>query len=110
MNMSVDQYLTVSELLKTISHPVRLMILCHLVESPKTVSELEALCESSQSQISQFLNRMRREKIVAAKKEGRFVTYSISDKNIARLISAMHGIFCTPLPAKKTKTKRKDLL
>lgn len=109
MNMSYEQYTEISEILKTISHPIRLMILCHLAESPKTVSELEALCNTSQSQVSQFLNRMRREKMVSASKIGRYVSYSIADKNMSLIINCMHDIYCAP-NNKKSKAKRKDSL
>ncbi len=108
MSMTLDQYQSVSETLKTIAHPLRLMILCQLAESSRTVSELETLCDCSQSQVSQFLNRMRREKIVAANRIGRNVHYEISNPSVAELIQAMHKIFCSPTTTKKSKNKKKD--
>lgn len=110
MNISQDQYSFVSETLKTVSHPVRLMILCQLIESPKTVSELESLCKSSQSQISQFLNRMRREKIVSVTKKGRFAHYSLANMDIHELITSLNRIFCNTPSIKKNRSKKKDLL
>lgn len=83
----------VSSLLKAIAHPQRLMIVCHLAEGEKNVSELLEKCEISQSQLSQFLNRMQREKILKVRKEGQFSFYSIADKNLTKLVLSIQKIF-----------------
>lgn len=51
----------VAEVLKLIGHPKRLLILCQLAVDPKTVGELEKACAISQSQLSQFLSKMKSE-------------------------------------------------
>jgi DNA-binding transcriptional ArsR family regulator len=84
----------VSSMMKAISHPQRLMILCHLSEGEKNVGEMLELCEISQSQMSQFLNRMQREKLLKVRKEGQFSYYSIADKHLMKLIQSMQKIFC----------------
>lgn len=84
----------VANVLKAIAHPQRLMLMCHLAEGEKNVSELLELCEISQSQLSQFLNRMNREKLLKVRKEGHFSYYSIADKQILKLIQSMQKIFC----------------
>lgn len=84
----------VAGLLRALSHPQRLLILGHLCNGPKTVSELQALCEVSQSQLSQFLSRMRLEGLVSCKRNGRFQSYSVSDAQVVRLIRAIHAIYC----------------
>lgn len=84
----------VSTIMKAIAHPQRLMILCYLSEEEKNVSELLELCEVSQSQLSQFLKRMHREKLLSVRKEGNFSYYRIADKNLIKLIQSMQKIFC----------------
>lgn len=84
----------VSSMMKAIAHPQRLMILCHLTEGEKNVGEMLERCEISQSQMSQFLNRMHREKLLKVRKEGQFSYYSIADKNLIKLIQSMQKIFC----------------
>ena len=84
----------VSSIMKAIAHPQRLMLMCHLAEGEKNVSELLELCEVSQSQLSQFLNRMHREKLLKVRRDGNFSYYSIADKNITKLIQSMQKIFC----------------
>lgn len=84
----------VTTTMKAIAHPQRLMILCYLSEGEKNVSELQELCEISQSQLSQFLNRMQREKILRVRKDGNFSYYGIADKNTLKLIQSMQKIYC----------------
>lgn len=84
----------VSGLLRALSHPQRLMILGHLIGGEKTVTELQDLCSISQSQLSQFLGRMRLEGLLACERKGRFQYYSIADKKIVKLIREIHAIYC----------------
>ena len=84
----------VSSMMKAIAHPQRLMIMCHLSAGEKNVGEILDLCDISQSQLSQFLNRMQREKLLKVRKEGHFSFYSIADQRINKLIQSMQKIFC----------------
>ena len=80
----------VAALLKTISHPQRLMILCHLSQEELSVSELQSRCLISQSQLSQFLSRMTKEGLLTSKREGNFVYYRLSDPKTMKLMKSMY--------------------
>ena len=84
----------VSLLLKALAHPRRLLIMGHLVGGEKTVTELQKLCGVSQSQLSQFLTRMRLEKLVACERRGRFQYYSAADGRVAELMQSIQKIYC----------------
>lgn len=84
----------VADLLKSLAHPQRLMITCHLAESERTVSELQELCQISQSQLSQFLGRLSREGIIESRREGQFSYYSIKSDEVLKMLSSMQKIFC----------------
>lgn len=81
-------------LLKSLAHPQRLQILCHLSREDLTVGELERLCGASQSAVSQFLGRMKSEGLVSSERDGQFIKYKITDKRVLQLIRALHKIFC----------------
>lgn len=83
-------------LLNALSHPGRLRILGHLLEGPKTVTELQPLCGLSQSQLSQFLTRMRTEGLVVCMRRGRFQYYSPAHLQVVQLYRAVHQIFRAP--------------
>lgn len=81
-------------LLRAIAHPQRLLILGHLTNGPKTVGELQSHCEISQSQLSQFLARMRLEGLVSCERRGRYQYYSAADQRVIQLIRSIQSIFC----------------
>lgn len=84
----------VAGLLKLVAHPHRLKILCCLIDGDKTVSELEEFCGASQSSVSQFLAKMKSEKIVTAMREGQSIRYSLTHQEIRNLIEKMKSVFC----------------
>ncbi len=84
----------VSFMLKAIAHPQRLMILCYLSEGEKNVSELLEVCDISQSQLSQFLNRMHRERLLTSRKKEQYVYYKLASKELVKLLQSMQRIFC----------------
>ena len=84
----------VCQILKALSHPQRLLILGHLLSGPKTVSELVKLCEVSQSQMSQFLVRMKYEGLVSSERQGKFQHYSVADQRLIQLMKTIQGQYC----------------
>jgi DNA-binding transcriptional ArsR family regulator len=85
---------TVAAALKALAHPKRLLILCTLAGGEKTVSEIEQACDASQSAVSQFINRMRLEGLIASEKRGSFVYCKIADPKINKLIRSLYKIYC----------------
>ncbi|AUN98864.1 ArsR family transcriptional regulator [Bacteriovorax stolpii] len=85
----------VADILKALSHPQRLLILCLLMDGEKSVGEIMQKSDLSQSQTSQFLIRLQKEGLLMSRKEGNFSMYSISDKKIQKLILSLNKIFCS---------------
>ena len=74
------------------------MILCHLAGGEKTVTELEQLLDQRQAAVSQQLARLRMEGLVATRREGKAIWYSIQDPKVRQTITLVYGMFCTPGP------------
>ena len=72
-----------SELLKALSHETRLLILCLLSEGEKSVSELEETLSMPQAAVSQQLARLRFDRAVSTRRDGRVIYYSIASSEIA---------------------------
>lgn len=85
---------TVAALLKQLSHPQRLLILCSLAEAEKSVGEIEAACGASQSAVSQFLKGMRLEGLIESRREGKQVYYHIVDERVLELMKSLYTVFC----------------
>lgn len=83
-----------SELLKFLSHPLRLKLLCLLHHAPMTVSELMEGTDGSQTQISQFLGLMKAKGLVSSEREGAFVRYKLVDEKVKQIIKALENVFC----------------
>jgi ArsR family transcriptional regulator len=82
-------------LLKSISHPIRLKILCLLQDKELTVSEIREEVATSGANISQHLNIMRNRGIIGSRKEANFIYNSIADERIIELMKTMKQLFCT---------------
>jgi len=82
--------------LKALSHEGRLMILCHILEGEKSVTELEELIGARQSAVSQQLSRLRLEGLVVTRRDGKAIFYSIADARVKSLVGLMYQMFCKP--------------
>lgn len=80
--------------LKAISHEGRLMILCHLVNGEKSVTELESLLSARQAAVSQQLGRLRLEGLVRPRREGKTIYYSLTDDKSRKIIGLVYELFC----------------
>lgn len=86
-----------SEMLKALSHETRLMILCLLSEGEKSVSEIENIVSLPQATVSQQLARLRFDRLVSTRREGRTIYYRIADDNVGSVIEALYELFCKPV-------------
>ena len=90
----LENAVTASNFLKAISHEGRLMILCHLASGEKSVTDLERLLSSRQAAVSQQLARLRLERLVEARREGKIIYYALADKRATRILDVVYDIFC----------------
>jgi DNA-binding transcriptional ArsR family regulator len=93
----VEQARKASELLKALSHETRLLILCLLAEGELSVSELEAALDMPLAAVSQQLARLRLDRLVVTRREGRTVYYAIASKEVASVVETLHDLFCKPV-------------
>jgi len=84
----------VSQVMKSLSHPVRLKILCCVMDEEHGVNELADFCDVSQSAMSQFLKRMRLEGVLKSRRDHNFVYYSVADKKLLKILHSVKEIYC----------------
>lgn len=94
MNEIINKCEEVSQVLKSLSHPVRLKILCQVLEGEKTVNDLTEFCRIQQSAMSQFLMRMKKEGMLNSRKDGTFVFYSLRDPKIRKILKSIRNVYC----------------
>lgn len=81
-------------LLKALSHEGRMMILCHLAEGEKTVTDLELLLDQRQAAVSQQLARLRADGLVSYRRDGKLRLYRVADPRAEEVVKLMHRLFC----------------
>jgi DNA-binding transcriptional ArsR family regulator len=83
-----------SALLKSLSNPSRLLVLCALVTREHTAGELEALTGISQSAISQHLARLRDDDMVDTRRDAQRIFYSLKNQAVRAVLETLHGLYC----------------
>lgn len=83
----IDNAKDISELLKVLANQNRVIIVCYLLESSMTVSELHKRMNNlTQPALSQHLAILKAHRIVDSYKNGLSITYSIHDDRIRNII------------------------
>ncbi|MDD3646445.1 MAG: metalloregulator ArsR/SmtB family transcription factor [Candidatus Gracilibacteria bacterium] len=93
MNDFINNVSSVSDLLKNFSNKDKLAILCYLGDEEKNVSDIIKCTNLSQSQVSQYLGKMKLQLILESEKKGKEVYYKITDKKTLEIISSLKKIF-----------------
>lgn len=93
MNNFLENATKVAELMKNFSNKEKMIILCFLWEEEKNVSEIINHTGISQSQVSQYLWKMKLEWILESEKKWKEVYYKISNEKILEIIKSLKLIF-----------------
>jgi len=80
--------------LKSLSNPQRLLLLCAMVEGDKSVGELEQALGATQSYVSNQLARLRKEGLVEATRHGRSIRYQLADPRVTPILERLYEVFC----------------
>ena len=92
--MQYSEVENLSGLLKSISHPIRLKILCLLQEKEMTVGEIRDEVETTHANISQHLSILRNQGVINFRKNSNFIYNRIADDRIVELMKTMRTLFC----------------
>ena len=85
----------VASLLGQLSNENRLLILCALLDGPKTVGQLaDAVPHITGPALSQHLQKLRAAGLVDSTKHGQFVEYRIADERLYGLMGFLKETYC----------------
>jgi ArsR family transcriptional regulator, virulence genes transcriptional regulator len=100
MNIDADKMLSSAReaetVLKALANCHRLMILCRLGDGECSVGELAQALDLRDSTVSQHLALLRKDGLVAARREAQTVWYSIASAPAKALIETLYRIYCAP--------------
>jgi DNA-binding transcriptional ArsR family regulator len=81
-------------LLKVLSNPDRMLLLCKLAEGEYSVGELEAALGIHQPTLSQQLGVLRDEGLVSTRREGKQVFYTIASPEALAVMRTLYDLYC----------------
>jgi DNA-binding transcriptional ArsR family regulator len=81
-------------LLKALSNPDRLLLLCQMSQGEYCVSELELKTGILQPTLSQQLAVLRDEKLVGTRREGKQIFYSVKSKEVMAILLVLYELYC----------------
>ncbi|HCC54963.1 MAG TPA: ArsR family transcriptional regulator [Desulfobulbaceae bacterium] len=84
----------IAKLLKTMSHPIRLKILCLLQDKEMTVGDLQREVLTTNANVSQHLSILRNQGIIAYRKDANFIYNRITEGRVTEVIKNMCELFC----------------
>lgn len=90
-NVDIEQ---IADLLKAISHPQRLGIVCLLGEGERSVGEISQEIGTSQPNVSQHLTLLAERQLLKSRKEANRIYYRIADERLNTIIGMMREIYC----------------
>ena len=83
-----------SALMKALANRHRLLILCRLTDGERSVGDLAGFLGVRDSTVSQHLALLRRDRIIAGRRDGQTIWYRIESEPARNVISALYGSFC----------------
>ncbi len=93
-------------LMRSLSHPQRLLVLCALGSGEKSVSELRSLLGGvGQVPMSQQLMRLRADGLVESRRQGTTVYYRIAQPEVLLVIGALETAYCAPATKAKLESR-----
>ena len=81
-------------MLRTLANEDRLLILCQLIDGPRTVGELESLLGIRQPTLSQQLTVLRQEGLVATERNGKYIIYSLASREAVQIMQTLYQLYC----------------
>ncbi|MBL8628095.1 MAG: winged helix-turn-helix transcriptional regulator [Rhodospirillaceae bacterium] len=85
---------SVADLLKTLSHPKRLLLLCQMADKEVSVGQLAEMLDLREAAVSQQLMLLRKDKLVTTRRDGQTVYYSLARKDVAQLLAFLYDTYC----------------
>ena len=85
----IKKYVEKSEILKALSHPVRLCIVKGLIDNQCNVTKMQECLNIPQSTVSQHLSKLKSAGIIAGDRSGLEICYKVVNKDAIEIVDLM---------------------
>jgi len=82
--------------LRRLANANRLAILCELMDGERSVGELVAAVNLSQSALSQHLAKLRAAKLVTTRREAQTIYYALAHPGVSKILGVLYDLYCRP--------------
>jgi ArsR family transcriptional regulator, virulence genes transcriptional regulator len=86
----------VAALFKALANEQRLLVLCSLLEGPRSVGDINDRVPLSQSALSQHLAVLRRAELVATRRESQTIYYALAPGPALKIMEVVYAAYCAP--------------
>lgn len=86
----------VAATLSALANPKRLVVLCNLLAGEKSVGELAEIVQLTQGALSQHLGKMRALRLVATRRDGQTIYYSLASAEVQAVLETLYKVYCAP--------------
>ena len=86
----------VAAILTAMANPKRLVVLCTLVAGERSVGDLAEIVRLSPAALSQHLARMRALRLVATRRDGQTIYYSLASAEVRAVLETLYRVYCAP--------------
>jgi len=91
MRTSADE---ACRLMKVLSNPDRMLLLCEISQGEKCVGELEDILDIHQPTLSQQLTVLRNEELVETRRDGKLIYFSLSSDIAVDVMTLLYKHYC----------------
>lgn len=86
----------VAEFLRLFANGNRLVLLCHIAQQERSVTDIQNDLGIKQPGLSQQLAELRQSGLVKTRRDSRQIFYSIADDKARAVMDLLYGLFCNP--------------
>jgi DNA-binding transcriptional ArsR family regulator len=95
-----------SALLKAMSNRHRLLVLCQLIGGEKSVGQLADFLGVRDSTASQHLALLRRDRIIASRRDGQTIWYRIASEPALAVMQVLYEAYCAPQKSRQGRARQ----
>lgn len=86
----------VAATLTAMANPKRLIVLCTLLDGERSVGDLAEIVQLAPAALSQHLSKMRALRLVATRRDGQTIYYSLASPEVRLLLDTLYRVYCAP--------------
>lgn len=83
-----------AKLMEMLSQPIRLKILCLLLDGEQSVQNLADIAQLSQPAMSHHLKKLRDTQLVSTRRDAQTIYYFLNGTEASEVLTVLHRLYC----------------